>query len=38
MGWIRYYYLVALGKGNGTGVYGLLFFFAEHAYFRCKPV
>ena len=34
----RYYYLVALGKGNGTSVDGLLFFFAEHAHLRCKPI
>ena len=33
-----YYYQVALGKGNGTSVDGLLLFFAEHAYFCCKPV
>ena len=26
-----YYYQVALGKGNGTSVDGLLLFFAEHA-------
>ena len=34
----RYYYQVTLGKSYGTGVDGLLLFFAEHAYFRCKPV
>ena len=34
----RYYHLVTLGKGYGTGVYGLLFFFAEHAHLCCKPV
>ena len=34
----RYYHLVTLGKGYGTGVYGLLFFFAEHAHLRCKPI
>ena len=33
-----YYYLVTLGKGNGTSVDGLLLFFAEHAHLRCKPV
>lgn len=33
-----YYYQVALGKGNGTSVDGLLFFFAEHAHLCCKPV
>ena len=34
----RYYYLVTLGKSYGTGVDGLLLFFAEHAYLCCKPV
>ena len=34
----RYYYLVTLGKGNGTSVDGLLLFFAEHAHLCCKPV
>ena len=33
-----YYYQVALGKGNGTSVDGLLLFFAEHAHLCCKPV
>ena len=34
----RYYYLVTLGKSYGTSVDGLLFFFAEHAHLRCKPI
>ena len=34
----RYYYLVTLGKGYGTSVDGLLFFFAKHVHFCCKLV
>ena len=33
-----YYYQVALGKGYGTSVDGLLLFFAEHAHLCCKPI
>ena len=33
-----YYYQVTLGKSYGTGIDGLLLFFAEHAHLRCKPV